>query len=425
MPQVLTNLDLCQNELQNARIQNLTSPPADPVEGQEYYDTTLKAHRVFNGESWTTPGEGSVKSVGATAPVQSSGGADPVISVDIGTKADTVAAGDDSRFPTSDQKAALAGVGGTPSGSNKYVTDKDDRLTDARAPTTHKSTHAAGGSDALSPADIGAEPELGFTPEDSAKKGKASGYASLDANKKIPLDQLPDLAKSQTYVVADAGERQALAGMLAGDKVYETGTGDSYIWDGSKWLLLAAAEWENVNLQWGSIMDSPESSVSDIDDAVDKRHSHSNKSALDGITDAGSGKVITATERTKLSGIAAGANKYTHPTDGGGSRSGLTGATVISGITVNEAGHVTATAIRDLKASDIGATQKYAVNVGGSTSQVVTHGLGTRDVAVTVRENASPYAQVWCDVEMTGEDTVTLRFATAPAANALRVTVVG
>ena len=39
--------------------------------------------------------------------------------------------------PTAQQKAALAGTFGTPSATNRYVTDQDPRLSDARTPTAH------------------------------------------------------------------------------------------------------------------------------------------------------------------------------------------------------------------------------------------------------------------------------------------------
>jgi hypothetical protein len=41
------------------------------------------------------------------------------------------------------------------------------------------------------PSDIGAQPALGFTPENSANKGANNGYASLDSGGKVPVSQLP------------------------------------------------------------------------------------------------------------------------------------------------------------------------------------------------------------------------------------------
>jgi hypothetical protein len=73
-----------------------------------------------------------------------------------GAAANTVAQGNDSRFPTSSEKAALAGTNGSPSGTNRYVTDSDSRNTNARAPTAHASTHASAGSDPVTPGSIGA-----------------------------------------------------------------------------------------------------------------------------------------------------------------------------------------------------------------------------------------------------------------------------
>ena len=124
---------------------------------------------------------------------------------------------------------------------------------------------------------------LDFTPENVGNKGKAGGYASLDSNSKILVSQLPDLAKSQTFVVLDSIARNSINGMIQGDKVYETSTGDSYIYDGKAWQPLARADWENVNLQWNNIVNKPSSDIENIDDAVNKKHLHSNKALLDKI----------------------------------------------------------------------------------------------------------------------------------------------
>ena len=50
--QYLHNIDLCKNELQNARVQNLATAPSNPVVGQIYFNTTDKTGYIYDGTKW-------------------------------------------------------------------------------------------------------------------------------------------------------------------------------------------------------------------------------------------------------------------------------------------------------------------------------------------------------------------------------------
>lgn len=50
----LTDLDLLQNEVQNAVVHQLMSPPDNPVEGQIYYNLSDKSLYIYDGTIWKT-----------------------------------------------------------------------------------------------------------------------------------------------------------------------------------------------------------------------------------------------------------------------------------------------------------------------------------------------------------------------------------
>ena len=72
--------------------------------------------------------------------------------------------------------------------------------------------------------------------------------------------------------------------------------------------------------------------------------------------------------------------------------------------------------------------RKYAADLANPdtlTALVVTHNLGSDDVTVQVFETSGTKALVETDVERTSSNTITLKFASAPASGAYRVVITG
>ena len=172
--------------------------------------------------------------------------------------------------------------------------------------------------------------------------------------------------------------------------------------DGYKKLSIWTSS-QTVEMDDGTTL---ESNKTKWDDASNKKHEHSNKDALDSITSNNITKWndmstnidatialkanqselethindntihITADERTKLSGIATGANKYTHPSSAAGAKnSGL------YKIITDANGHVTG-------ATAVTKTDITALGIPASDTNT-TYGTGTASVSGLTKLYAS------------------------------------
>jgi len=107
-----------------------------------------------------------------------------------------------SGLPTLGTAAALNVAATGDAATGEVVKGDDTRLTDNRTPTTH--AHAATdvtedtthrfATDTEKSTWNGKQNSLGFTPENSANKGAANGYAPLDADQKVPTANLPTMS---------------------------------------------------------------------------------------------------------------------------------------------------------------------------------------------------------------------------------------
>lgn len=233
-------------------------------------------------------------------------------------------------------------------------------------------------------------------------KGAANGLAELDSAGKVPAAQLPsfvdDVLEGYYYnskFYKEAAHTTEITGETG--KIYvDLPTNKTYRWSGTAYVVIS-----------DTIALGETASTAYRGDRGKIAYDHSQSTHAR--TDATKVEKCTTNGNVKINGTDTVV--YTHP------------STHEASMITQDATHRFATDTE--KAAWNAKPKKYSADVPASASAAITHNLNTQDVTVTVREKASPYNVVFCDVQVTGVNVVTLLFATAPAAGKYRVTVTG
>jgi hypothetical protein len=458
----VTNIDLNKNELLNARIQNLASAPSSPVLGQIYYDSSNNTMYYYNGLSspngpWM-PMSGSqeviqdilgsaiVGGVGLTSTYSDSAG---TVTIDLDNTAVTAGSyGSQTQIPTFtvDAQGRLTAAGTVDVATTLTVSGDGADSTSINLLTETLEVNGGEGIDVLV-----TDNTITVSAEDATSTNK--GVASFDATDftvtqgavTLNAERVQDIVSSQ--IVAGEGidvTYDDTAGTLTVDAEIATTTNrgvasfateDFTVTDG-------AVSVKNVNLGTQTTGDYVANIQGTANEVTVSPTSGEGSSVTIGLPDdvtitnnlnVGGNLNVTGTiNSVNTTQVNIVDNKINLNTD-------FTGApTTDAGIRV-ERGDSADVEILWNETSDKwtltndGAnyhaiTRKYAADLANPDSLValiVTHNLGTEDVTVNVFETSGAKALVETDVERTGLNTITLRFATAPASGAYRVVITG
>ena len=271
----VVDLDMGQNEVQNAVEQNLASAPSPAKEGQHYWDTSSKKWYIYDGSNWVdatgqgktyTFQDGVTESAGNVvsldkATTSAIGGV--IVGTNLSVNNGTISVADASEsakgvIEIATDTEASTGTDTTRAINAKQLATKVTANSAITAGTATKVTYdtkglvTAGGS--LVAADI---PDISATYVTTTRIGAANGVAGLGADGKVPSSQLPSFVDDVIDAYIVSGATPLSAGWLSlteGGSVLTPETGKIYIvltdgvyknktyrWSGSTYVEISAA----------------------------------------------------------------------------------------------------------------------------------------------------------------------------------------
>jgi hypothetical protein len=421
----LVSVDLNKNELLNARIQNLGSAPSSPVSGQIYFDTNDNVLYFYNGTSW-------VPASGATDVIQEVIGSSVIGGTGLTATYDNVSG---ETTISLDDTAVTTGSYGSSTEIPTFTVDAQGRLTAAGSTTisTDLAVSADSGSDTISLLSETLTISGGEGIDTSVESGTItiSGEDASGTNKGIASFNTTDFSVSNGHVSLAKDPVITLSGDVAGSATM-TNLGDVTITttvqpnsvalgtDTTGNYIATISGTANEITVTGSGSESAAVTIGLPDDVT-----VSGNLTVNGNLDvAGSINSVNTTEVNIVDNkVVLNSNVTGSPTANAGVRVERGTSTDVE-LLWNETSDQWTLTNDGTNYHEI--TRKYKQTLSTSaTSYTVTHNLGTQDVIVQIYEVASPYQQIFADVEHTSSSTVTVKFASAPTAGEYRVVIIG
>lgn len=421
----LVSVDLNKNELLNARIQNLGSAPSSPVAGQIYFNTGDNVLYFYNGTSW-------VPASGATDVIQEVIGSSVIGGTGLTTSYDNVSG---ETTIDLDDTSVSAGSYGSSTEIPTFTVDAQGRLTAAGSTTisTDLDLAADSGTDTISllSETLTISGGEGIDTSISAGTITISGEDASDTNKGIASFSSTDFSVTNGHVSLAKDPVITLSGDVAGSATM-TNLGDVTITttvqpnsvalgtDTTGNYVASITGTVNEITVTGSGSESAAVTIGLPDDV----EIAGNLTVNGNLDVAGSINSVNTTEVNILD------NKVVLNSNVTGAPSADAGLKVERG-TSSDVEVIWNETADQWQLTNDGTnyheiTRKYKQTLSTSaTSYTITHNLNTQDVVVQIYEVASPYQQVFTDVEHTGANVVTIKFASAPTAGEYRVVVIG
>ena len=410
----VTDINLNKNELQNARIQGLSSAPSAPVTGQIYYDTSTHTMYYFN--NLAAPNGPWVAMNASTEAIT-----DVVLGAVLGGVGLTAVPDDATNTVTLDldNTTVTAGSYGSATAIPTFTVDAQGRLT------------AAGTVSVATQLDLGADNAHG-------------GYK---------LDLLTDSVKfvggegiDTEYQVTGASGSELHTITIAGEDASTTNKGIASFADADFTVTAGAVTIKNVNLTsqtTGDYVATIQGTTNEIEVTGAGTEGRAvtiglpnDVSITNNLTVGGNLNVTGTINSVNTTQVNIVDNKINLNTDFTGTPTTNAGIRVERG----DAADVEILWRESAGSNQAGVTwgltndgtnyhsiaRKYTTTVGnGALTQIpVTHNLGSREVVVNVYDS-STYDTVECDVVRTSTSVVTLGFTVAPASGAYTVVIVG